>query len=127
MASLIKTTVQNLTRYRNVFTPVIARSMAFRKLEIDPVSSIQEDFIVQHADNKQHSDGQWRLSQSPVIEVSEPIIICDGGNYLFRCSFLCIGCGALGHPMQYLRMNGPNGGVNRCQYCGQTYKYVPKH
>lgn len=33
----------------------------------------------------------------------------------------------MGHPMQYLRMNGPNGGVNRCQYCGQRYKYVPKH
>ena len=41
MASLVKTTVQNLTRYRNVFTPVIARSFAFRKLEIDPVGSFE--------------------------------------------------------------------------------------
>ena len=83
---------------------MVTRSFAYRTLKIEP-----------HADNKQHSDAEWRLSQNPVIEVSEPVIICDGG------------CGPMGHPMQYLRMNGPNGGVNRCQYCGQKYKYVPKH
>ncbi|KAK8807874.1 hypothetical protein WA588_006362 [Blastocystis sp. NMH] len=107
MAFLAKSTVQNLVKSRNVVVPVVSRAFSFRTLKTEP-----------HTDNRQHSDAQWRLSQTPVIEVSEPIIICDGG---MRC------CGPLGHPMQYLRMNGPNGGVNRCQYCGQRYKYVPKH
>ena len=68
-----------------------------------------------------------RLSQTPVIEVSEPVVICDGGSFLFRVPLISVGCGPMGHPMQYLRVNGPNGGVNRCPYCGQRYKYVPKH
>lgn len=37
MASLIRLTAQNLVKSRNVVAPVIARSFAFRKLEIDPV------------------------------------------------------------------------------------------
>ncbi|CBK21673.2 uncharacterized protein [Blastocystis hominis] len=104
MASLIRSTAFCLLKARTLAAPVVTRSFAFRTVKIEP-----------HADNKQHSDAEWRLSQSPVIEVSEPVIICDGG------------CGPMGHPMQYLRVNGPNGGVNRCPYCGQKFKYVPKH
>lgn len=127
MAFLLKNTVPNLVKSRNVITPIVSRAFAYRTLEIDPVSNFKGSLSLQKADNKQHSDAQWRLAQTPVIEVSEPAIICDGGTVVCNSDSDFVGCGPMGHPMQYLRMNGPNGGVNRCQYCGQRYKYVPKH
>lgn len=38
MAFVLKNTVSNLVKSRNVITPVISRAFAYRTLEIDPVS-----------------------------------------------------------------------------------------
>lgn len=43
MASLIRITAQNLIKSRSVVAPVIARSFAFRKLEIDPVCVLMNE------------------------------------------------------------------------------------
>ena len=39
MAFLLKNTVPNLVKSRNVITPIVSRAFAYRTLEIDPVSN----------------------------------------------------------------------------------------
>lgn len=67
------------------------------------------------------------LSRPPWLRLASLWLFATEVIWLIALKSDLVGCGPMGHPMQYLRMNGPNGGVNRCQYCGQRYKYVPKH
>jgi NADH dehydrogenase (ubiquinone) Fe-S protein 6 len=51
----------------------------------------------------------------PVIEVDGTIAVCDGGG------------GALGHPIEYIKLDGRNGAPVSCIYCGLKYKMKDDH
>ncbi|KAK8795486.1 hypothetical protein WA158_000143 [Blastocystis sp. Blastoise] len=100
MASVLKCALPLCMKATNAFkVSTCYRTFALRKNIVPP-----------HADNAHRSDAEWRISQVPVIEVDKPVVMCDGG------------AGVMGHPVQYLRVNGPTDKPTTCPYCGLRYK-----
>eukprot|EP00752_Nemacystus_decipiens_P016759 g14997.t1 len=56
------------------------------------------------------SDAEARIAEVPVVMVDGPVALCDGGG------------GALGHPLDYIQLDSPDGGPRACQYCGIMYQ-----
>eukprot|EP00903_Cladosiphon_okamuranus_P010181 g9640.t1 len=56
------------------------------------------------------SDAEARLAEMPVVMVDGPVALCDGGG------------GALGHPLDYIQLDSPDGGPRACQYCGTLFQ-----
>eukprot|EP00521_Asterionellopsis_glacialis_P003084 CAMPEP_0195269506 /NCGR_PEP_ID=MMETSP0706-20130129/13808_1 /TAXON_ID=33640 /ORGANISM="Asterionellopsis glacialis, Strain CCMP134" /LENGTH=113 /DNA_ID=CAMNT_0040324625 /DNA_START=252 /DNA_END=593 /DNA_ORIENTATION=- len=59
---------------------------------------------------KHRSNALDLVNQQPIIEVDGDIAICDGGG------------GALGHPVEYIKVGHRNGEPKACVYCGLKYK-----
>merc|ERR1719487_3073609 len=59
--------------------------------------------------NRHRSNAEELINRFPVIEVDGPIAICVGGS------------GPLGHPLEYIQLNTPDGLPQRCKYCNLKF------
>ena len=50
------------------------------------------------------------MNKVPPIEVSGDMAVCDGGG------------GALGHPVEYIKVGNRGGAAVSCIYCGLKYR-----
>eukprot|EP00594_Rhizosolenia_setigera_P013948 CAMPEP_0178960616 /NCGR_PEP_ID=MMETSP0789-20121207/13073_1 /TAXON_ID=3005 /ORGANISM="Rhizosolenia setigera, Strain CCMP 1694" /LENGTH=118 /DNA_ID=CAMNT_0020644005 /DNA_START=149 /DNA_END=505 /DNA_ORIENTATION=- len=64
---------------------------------------------------KHRSNALGLLEKQDVIEVEGNIAVCDGGG------------GALGHPLEYIKVGGIGGKAVSCIYCGLKYKQKGAH
>uniref|UniRef100_A0A7S2S1L5 Zinc finger CHCC-type domain-containing protein n=1 Tax=Eucampia antarctica TaxID=49252 RepID=A0A7S2S1L5_9STRA len=66
-----------------------------------------------YALGKHRSNALELLERQPIVEVDGPIAVCDGGG------------GALGHPLEYIKLTDLNEGksVVSCVYCGIKYRH----
>ena len=64
---------------------------------------------------KHRSNGLELIKKVPVIEVEGDIAICDGGG------------GALGHPIEYIKVGSRGGEPVSCIYCGLRFKQKDAH
>lgn len=55
------------------------------------------------------------MNAQPIIEVDGAIAVCDGGG------------GALGHPIEYIKLDGRGNEPVSCIYCGLKYKMKDHH
>lgn len=58
---------------------------------------------------KHRSNGLELIQKVPPIEVEGDVAVCDGGG------------GALGHPLEYIKVGNRNGEPVSCIYCGLRY------
>ncbi|CAM9563587.1 unnamed protein product [Discosporangium mesarthrocarpum] len=56
------------------------------------------------------SDAEERIAQLPVVEVDGEVALCTGGG------------GALGHPLEYIKLLKTDNEPVECRYCGIRYK-----
>lgn len=59
---------------------------------------------------KHRSNALELILKVPIIEVEGDVAVCDGGG------------GALGHPLEYIKVGGRGGEPTPCIYCGLRYK-----
>eukprot|EP00550_Attheya_septentrionalis_P013066 CAMPEP_0198303068 /NCGR_PEP_ID=MMETSP1449-20131203/56696_1 /TAXON_ID=420275 /ORGANISM="Attheya septentrionalis, Strain CCMP2084" /LENGTH=93 /DNA_ID=CAMNT_0044005553 /DNA_START=498 /DNA_END=779 /DNA_ORIENTATION=- len=59
---------------------------------------------------KHRSNAMELIEKQPVIEVEGHMAVCDGGG------------GAMGHPLEYIKVGHMHGAVKKCIYCGLKYK-----
>jgi len=64
---------------------------------------------------KHRSNGLELIKKVPVIEVEGDIAICDGGG------------GALGHPIEYIKVGSRGGEPVSCIYCGLRFAQKDAH
>ena len=64
---------------------------------------------------KHRSNGLELIQKVPPIEVEGDIAVCDGGG------------GALGHPLEYIKVGSRGGEPVSCIYCGLRYKEKDAH
>lgn len=69
----------------------------------------------QYTLGKHRSNALGLLKEQPVIEVEGDMAVCDGGG------------GALGHPLEYIKVGNVNGKAVPCIYCGLLYKKKEGH
>ncbi|KAL3822676.1 hypothetical protein ACHAXA_009558 [Cyclostephanos tholiformis] len=64
---------------------------------------------------KHRSNALELVNAVPVIKVDGNIAVCDGGG------------GALGHPIEYIKLDGRDGKPTSCIYCGLRYAMNDDH
>mmetsp|Transcript_24616 Transcript_24616/g.44405 ORF Transcript_24616/g.44405 Transcript_24616/m.44405 type:complete len:122 (+) Transcript_24616:81-446(+) len=62
---------------------------------------------------KHRSNALELVNQVPPIEVEGDVAVCDGGG------------GALGHPLEYIKLGGRGGEPVQCIYCALRYVQKP--
>lgn len=89
------------------FAPVAARD--YQHL---PLGKIPEGTILEAVREKWGSNAMDLINETDVIEVDGPVAVCDGGG------------GALGHPLEYIKLNvsDEDAAPQVCKYCGLRYK-----
>eukprot|EP00978_Attheya_sp_CCMP212_P047001 scaffold421184_cov56-Attheya_sp.AAC.6 len=75
-------------------------------------NSMQKDrlYLWRYTLGKHRSNAMELIEKQPVIEVEGHMAVCDGGG------------GALGHPLEYIKVGHMHGSVKKCIYCGLKYK-----
>ena len=71
--------------------------------------------FAQYKLGKHRSNGLELIQKVPPIEVEGDIAVCDGGG------------GALGHPLEYIKVGSRGGEPVSCIYCGLRYKEKDAH
>jgi NADH dehydrogenase (ubiquinone) Fe-S protein 6 len=70
----------------------------------------------QYKFGEHRSNAEQLIKKIPVIYVPAKVAVCDGGG------------GALGHPLQYIQVQGMKPGeFNSCKYCGLRYAMAEGH
>ena len=64
---------------------------------------------------KHRSNALELIQKVPPIEVEGDVAVCDGGG------------GALGHPLEYIKVGNRNGEPASCIYCGLRYVAKDAH
>jgi len=72
-------------------------------------------FELQYELGKHRSNALELVSQQEIIEVEGNVAVCDGGG------------GALGHPLEYIKVGHMNGKPKACIYCGLLYRQKGSH
>lgn len=81
------------------------------KIQNSSPLSNQLIFIIQkYKLGKHRSNALELINQVPPIEVSGDMAVCDGGG------------GALGHPVEYIKVGYRGGAPVSCIYCGLRYR-----
>jgi hypothetical protein len=92
------------------------------------------------------SDAEDLIKQVPVIEVDGDLAMCSGGGTFAAAScgkarnLVCLfhvtnislflgyaGAGALGHPLEYIKLAKSRDEPETCKYCGLRYQSKPHH
>ncbi len=72
--------------------------------------------VLQYKFGEHRSNAEQLIKKIPVIFVPANVAVCDGGS------------GALGHPLQYIQVQGMKPGeYNSCKYCGLRYAMAEGH
>ncbi|CAM9361456.1 unnamed protein product, partial [Choristocarpus tenellus] len=74
------------------------------------------------------SDAEELIAKFPVIEVDGEVALCDGVGVIKYCLMYNNilqsnqGGGALGHPLEYIKLRRTDNDPVACIYCGLRYK-----
>uniref|UniRef100_A0A7S0AI12 Zinc finger CHCC-type domain-containing protein n=1 Tax=Minutocellus polymorphus TaxID=265543 RepID=A0A7S0AI12_9STRA len=85
--------------------------------DIDPNKSkyVISQTDAPYAKGKHRSNALELIEQQAVIEVEGDMAVCDGGG------------GALGHPLEYIKIGSNGGKPVACIYCGLKFKQKGAH
>ena len=77
-----------------------------------PLGEVPKGTIPEYVREKWGSNAMDLINETDVIEVDGPVAICDGGG------------GALGHPLEYIRLDvsDEDAAPQVCKYCGLRYR-----
>ena len=76
---------------------------------------IKHYYIYKYKLGKHRSNALELIQKVPPIEVEGDVAVCDGGG------------GALGHPLEYIKVGNRNGEPASCIYCGLRYVAKDAH